>query len=161
MSSLVTQSELELMFGAERVAQVFSVILPDGSSSGEADADAVAFGIRMGSAEFERSSFGVYPDGLPTPVPDTVKQLVGIFVMHGGLMRRPEYASDPKKSPYYADYVQARADLAEIRKATQLISRAVSPSNVGGELAHANPDGAQPFYFMPDPGTGDGGFGGY
>lgn len=161
MSAHVTLSELEAMFGADRVAQVFSVTLPDGSSSGAADAAAVAFGIRMGSAEFDRATFGVYPDGLPDPVPDTVKQLVGIFVMHGGMMRRPEYADDPKKSPFFSDYVTARADLSEIRKATQLVSRTVSPSNVGGQLTHANPEGAQPFYFMPDPDTGDGGFGGF
>lgn len=161
MSAYVTQSDLEQQFGAERVAQAFSVIQPDGSSTGTADASALAYGIRMGSAEFDRVVLGVYGDSMPfaDPVPDTVKQIVGIFVMHGAMLRRPEYAGDPKKSPYFSDYTTARADLEAIRKAQQRIAANIAPANVGGEIANSLPVSQQPFFFVPDPTTGRGGFG--
>ena len=163
MSAYLTQSELEQQFGADRVAQVFSVTLPDGSSSGTADADSLAYGIRMGSAEFDRVAMGIYGDSMPftAPFPDTIKQIVGIFIMYSGEARRrvEYYAGDPKKNPYYFDYVTARADLDAIRKAQQRLSTTVTPANVGGEVTNALPASIQPFMFNPDPSTGRGGFG--
>lgn len=161
MSAYVTQSDLEQQFGVERVAQAFSVILPDGSSTGAADPASIAYGIRMGSAEFDRVVIGIYGDSMPfaDPAPDTVKQIVGIFVMHGAMLRRPEYQGDPKKSPYFADYQTARSDLEAIRKAQQRIAANIAPANVGGEIANSLPVTQQPFFFVPDPTTGTGGFG--
>jgi len=160
MSAYVDQNDLEQQFGADRVAQAFSVIASDGSSTGAADAGAVAYGIRMGSAEFDRLALGIYGASMPfaAPYPDTVKQLVGIFVMHGAMLRRPEYNLDPKRSPYLADYMQARADLAEIRSAQQRIAKTLTPANVGGQVATSQPSNQQPFTFVGDPSTGCGGF---
>ena len=161
MSAYVLQTDLEAQFGADRVAQAFSVVQPDGSYTGTADPAALAYGIRMGSAEFDRVAIGIYGDSMPIPdpAPDTIKQLVGIFVMHGAMLRRPEYAGDPKKSPYFNDYTTARADLEAIRKAQQRLSTTLTPANVGGQIANSLPVSQQPFFFVPDPTTGCGGFG--
>ena len=165
MSAYVTQQDLEDQFGAARVAQVFSVTNADGTNTGTADATALAYAIRMGCAEIDRVLIGVHAADMPfaAPYPDTLKQIAGIFVMHGGLVRLPECyggaGGDPRKSVYASDYERARGDLVEIRKAMQRLSTTTPPANVGGQIASSLPVLQQPFFFVPDPSTGRGGFG--
>jgi hypothetical protein len=153
MSAYVDQADLESMFTVERVAEVFSVQAVDGSTTGVADAATLDGCIRMGCAEIDRILMPVHDLTGPafSTKPDTLKSLAGIMVMHRGTLRRPEYASDPKKSPYYEDWKQAREDLKEIRTSLQRLSPAQDPANVGGMVSSSNPVEAQPFYFLPNP----------
>lgn len=168
MSAYVTQTDLENQFGAARVAQVFSVVNPDGTSTGTADATTIAYAIRMGCAEVDRILLGVLGDSMPfnpdpTQIPDTLKQIAGIIVMHAGVLRLPEAmggaGGDPKKSPYFVDYERARADLKEVRKSEQRLDGSAQPANVGGDIENALPTTQQPWFFIPDPSSGCGGFG--
>lgn len=161
MYAFVDQSDLELMFTVERVAQVFSVQAADGSTSGTADPTRIAHAIRMGSAEAARILMPVNDMAGPsftTPLPDTLKQLVGPLVMHWGAMSRPEYNGDPKTSPYQAAWEQARKDLKEVREAYQRLAKDQKPANIGGQIAMHAPLAVQPFTFLGNASTGDGGF---
>lgn len=158
--SLVNQTDLESAFTAERVAEIFSVQAADGSTTG-IDPNSLAYAIRMGSAEVARLLIGAgYDVEAMTEVtcPDTIKQLALPIVMHQGMLRRPEYMSDPKKSPYYEAWVQARKDLDELRKAYQRIAKDTPPANVGGQVTSNAHTAVQPFTFLGDPRTGKGGF---
>lgn len=160
-SPLVTQADLEAMFTAERVAEVFSVLDATGATSGAVDATSLAFAIRMGSAEAERILMGAYGSSFPftsTTCPDTLKQLVGPLVMHVGMLRRPAMMARPKDSPYYEAWAQARVDLKEMREGLQRLSKADLPANVGGQVSNGNPTSSQPFVFVADSRTGSGGF---
>jgi hypothetical protein len=159
--SLVNQDDLEESFSAERVAEVFSVQAADGSTTGIADADALAFAIRMGSAEVARLLIGAgyaIEDMDATTCPDTIKQLALPIVMHRAMLRRPEHLKDPKSSLYFEAWQQARADLKELREAKQRVAAATPPANVGGEIATNNHTSVQPFTFLADSRTGEGGF---
>lgn len=159
-TALVTQSDLELQFGAERVAEIMSVVASDGSSTGAANATVLAYAIRMGSAEAMRVLLPVYGrySWDSTTCPDTLKQLVGILVMHAGALRRPEYARKIEESPYFGSWKQARADLKDLRDAYQELDKAQPPANSGGQIAtNAHPD-VRPFTFLASATTGEGGF---
>lgn len=161
MSELVTQADLEAMFTAERVAEVFSVHDATGASTGIVNATALTMAIRMGSAEAERVLMGVYGAHFPydsTTCPDTLKQLVGILVMHQGMLRRPDCMASPSKSPYFESWKQARADLKELREGLQRLSKTDTPANTGGQIKHNAPSSVQPFTFVGNPHTGEGGF---
>lgn len=161
MSALVTQADLEAMFAAERVAEVFSVVDETGTTAGDVDASSLAMAIRMGSAEAERVIMGAYASSFPYTAetcPDTLKQLVGVLVMHQGMLRRPAMMAEPKKSPYYEAWAQARADLKDLRSGFQRLSTTDLPANVGGEVATSNPTAQQPFMFVGNASTGQGGF---
>lgn len=154
MSALITQADLELQFGPERVAQVFSLTGPDGST-GSVDSATLVLAISLASAEAERVIWGAYPATL-SPVPDALKQLVGILVMRNGMMRRPEHCRlRPEEVPYFNEWKQARADLKELREGFQrLPAPAPAPKNVGAQVQ------GPAFVFTPDASTGTGGFAG-
>jgi hypothetical protein len=161
-TSLVSQTDLESAFTAERVAEVFSVQAADGSTTGVADATSLAYSIRMGSAEAARLLIGAGYDVEAmdaTTCPDTIKQLVLPLVMHNGMRRRPEYMGKPIADvPYHEEWKQARADLKDLREAKQRVSAATPPANVGGQVRTNAYTTVQPFTFLGDPRTGTGGF---
>lgn len=160
--SLVTQADLEFAYTAERVAEVFSVQAADGSTTGEADADSLAYAIRMGSAEAARMLIGAGYDVESMDAdscPDTIKQLVLPLVMFAGMRRRPEHTvKPPEQVPYFQDWKQARADLKELREARQRVSADIKPANVGTTHSTSAHTSVQPFTFLADPSTGRGGF---
>lgn len=161
MSEWVNQDDLEKAFTPEKVAEVFSVQQGDGSSSGAADAAALTYAIRMGTAEIERVILGAYAgklDYIATTCPDTLKQLVLPCVMHQGMLRRPEFMRDPKQSPYFEVWKQAREDAKGLREGYQRIAANVDPANVGGQITNSAPTVRKPHTFLADPRTGKGGF---
>ncbi len=161
MSAYVDQSDLELQFTAQRVAQVFSVQASDGSTVGTVDADSLAYAIRMGSTIADRILIGAYAASMPFPEPylDALKQCVGPLVMHEGMIRRPEYfGTDVKTLPYHAAACQAREDLKEMRNAIQRLDLTIKPANVGGQLTTSQPSNQQPWTFIADSVSGRGGF---
>lgn len=161
MSELVTQADLEAMFTAERVADVFSVRDATGESTGEVDSASLTMAIRMGSAEAERVIMGAYASSFPytaATCPDTLRQLVGILVMHQGMLRRPGMIAAPETSPYFKVWQQARADLKELREGFQRLSTTDLPANVGGQVANHLPVAQRPFTFVGNSSTGEGGF---
>jgi hypothetical protein len=160
MSTLVSQADLEAMFTAERVAEVFCVQTVAGGTTGVVDSTSLTMAIRMGSAEAERVIMGAYGSSFPYTAdtcPDTLKQLVGVLVMHQGMLRRPDCMAKPDKSPYFEAWKQARADLKDLREGFQRLSTTDLPANVGGQVSNHNPTTSQPFFFVPDA-TGSGGF---
>ncbi len=160
--SFVTSDDLVQQFTAERVAEVFSVQDSSGATTGIADATALAYAIRMGSAEAERVLLGAYGSVMPftAPYPDTLKQLVGPLVMHAGFKRRPEYRGKPQESPYFEDWKQARTDLDQLRIAMQRLSKELQPANTGVSVKQTRPATiTKGGYFNAD-GNGEGGFNG-
>lgn len=162
----VDQSQLELRFSAERVAQLFSVQAADGSDSGAVDTATLNAIIVDASAEFD-SLIGVeFPmplvqvSGAWDPV---LVEIVCIFVMFRGASRRPEYGGNDQKklNPYEKEYQLALKRCVEIKEGKRrLAGNTPRPANQGGEVLNTNPDGITPYwYFWPDPYTGEGGGG--
>lgn len=119
----VDQAYLDALFGADRVAQVFSVIGTDGTSAGTVDATRLSACVAAASAEFDGLMLGAYPDGWTGTVPDAVKRWVGIFTMHAGMLARPEYGTTKREQvPYFTDWLQARADVKEARHGLQRVT---------------------------------------
>jgi hypothetical protein len=158
MSAYITQADLVAQFTAERVAQVFSVQSPDGSSTGAVDSTSLNWCIEKGSAEVDEVLFSIHSSDHLAVVPDPVKEIAGVFVMYRGMLRRPEYRGDLNNLPYRQDYLDARERLMKMREAYLRISRDHSPANVGGLYATGLPESVGPFVFSPDPLTGSGGF---
>jgi hypothetical protein len=119
----VDQTYLESLFGADRVAQVFSVIGVDGTTTGTVDSARLATCIAAASAEFDGLMLGAYPEGWTGTVPDAIKRWVGIFTMHTGMLARPEYSTARREQvPYFTDWMQARADVKEVRQGLQRVT---------------------------------------
>lgn len=160
--SFVTQTDLELQFTPERVAQIFSVQDADGASAGTVDAATLAYVIRMASAETFELLYAVTNAQMPfatADIPDTVKEITGIFVMYRGMMRRPEYATVKDSNPYAEAYKLAVGRLEKMRDNRARVNE-TKPSNAGGEFTSGTPLNVQPFYFNQDPSSGgdSGGF---
>lgn len=104
--------------------------------------------------------FGIHETSQLTTVPDSLKEIVGVFAMYRGMMRRPEHrGSDPKNIPFRQDYLDARQRLVDVRKAFGRLSATETPANTGGELkSNRVDDGEDSFCFIKDPTTGKGGF---
>lgn len=161
MSAWVDQTDLEKAFSAERVAEVFCVQDAQGVSSGTPDNAVLAYAIRMGTAEIERLILGPYAGQLEytaADCPDTLKQLVLPCVMHQGQLRHPDFMKDPKTSPYFEAWKQAREDTKALRDGYQRIAAGVKPANVGGQIMQSSPTNQRPHTFVADPRTGRGGF---
>jgi hypothetical protein len=186
MQAIVDRSDLEATFGEEAVARAFTKVLPDNTT--EFDDVRLQFAIRMGTAEFNRLTMAIFPEGWPAPYPDTIKQLVGqhlgkcarnsLFpegwpapypdtikqlvcpiVMHWGYLAKPEYQVEPNKSPFFALWGQARADTKELRGPQRATPEAIPAAQRVSVINH-NPESSQPGFFIPRP-DGSGGLSGY
>lgn len=152
------QTELEAEFTAERVAQVFSVQSVDGTTTGAVDSSSLQRCARMAWGEVTQLLFPVYTEDQLDPVPDAVMEVWGIFTMYRGLRRRPEYNGDPKAIPMRDDYLDARKRLDAMRDARARISADETPANAGGSYHNHHPEPTQPFTFLGNAETGEGGF---
>lgn len=157
MQAIVDRSDLEDTFGEEAVARAFTKVLPDNTT--EFDDARLQFAIRMGTAEFNRLTMAIFPEGWPAPYPDTIKQLVCPMVMHWGYLAKPEYQVEPNKSPFFALWGQARADTKELRGPQRVTPEAIPATHRVSVINH-NPESSQPGFFIPRP-DGSGGLSGY
>lgn len=142
------------------MAEVFSTQASDGSSTGAVDSATLAWCIEKASAEADEMLFGIYTTAQLTTVPDSVKEIVAVFAMYKGMLRRPEHrGTESKNIPFRQDYLDARARLVDIRKNFGRISATVDPANSGGETTSNRVDsGDNVFSFIKDSNTGEGGF---
>lgn len=155
----VTQSDLETMFGADRVAQVFTAVSLDGSSTGIVDPDRIAQAITMASAEFDGLMIGAYPSPWTQPYPPLVVRYVAILTMHQGMLARPECSAMQRENvPYYNDWAQARDDIKELRKGLMRVNAETKPAQISkaGVYRPASSTAPTPSYF-----NGPNGMGGY
>lgn len=139
---------------------MFSTQAADGSSTGTVDASTLTWAIAKGSAEADELLFGIHTPTQLVTVPDSVKEIVCVFVMYKGMLRRPEHrGAELKNIPFRQDYLDARARLVDIRKAFGRISATETPANVGGSIRSQRLDGGDDgFMFLKDSNTGAGGF---
>lgn len=154
-----TQADLESRYTAERIAELYSVQAPDGSTTGVADATALAATIADVDAEIDSILGGVFT--IPLAPVDPV--LVGIACDLNpwtAIKRRPAMLADARNRPYLDRYTDAIAKLKEIRNGERVISATKAGANVGGEVANDQPI-TETFYFIRDRATGAGGLGGY
>lgn len=159
----VTQADLEARFTAERVAEFFSVLSGDGSSTGVVDPDSLEAAITDACAEFDEIVSTEYLAAFEVPYEPSIVEIVSIFAMFRGVMRRPEYSSwsKPDLRPYERDYIAAVKRAKEIKSGERRLSRTLDAANVGGKLINFAPEAVQPAYFSPNPTTGEGGMQGY
>lgn len=164
-SQYVTQANLEARFGAERVAQLFSIQQSDGSFTGSADAPSLTQTIIDASAELEEVlgvefviPFAVDGSGNYDPA---IVEITSVFTMYRGMMRRPEYQGDKQGSaPYEQEYARALKRCTEIKedKRTLVGQSRQTPANVDGQTTNTNPTDVTPYhYFLHNPITGEGG----
>ena len=167
-TAYIAQSDLEARFGVERVAQVFSVIQPDGSYGSSADATAVAAGIADGCAELDELLGVVYVTPfLPLPsggYDGAIVEIASVFTMYRAAIRRVEYQPSAKDAPgiYEVAYNRALKRCEEIRLDKRRLQNQtqITPANVGGQFTNSAPDPIQQesgMYFSSTS-AGQGGF---
>lgn len=157
-----TQDDLEARWTAERIAEIYSVQASDGSTTGEADATAVAAMIADVDAEIDSILGGVFD----TPFTGTIDPILTAIACDmnpwRGIQRRPAMLADARNQPYKVLHDEAIAKLREIRDGKRILSSARNAENTGGEVVDTyNVEGAQPHYFTRVPSTGEGGLGGF
>src|SRR5579859_8066607 len=106
-SQYVTQTDLDARYTSERVAQVFSIQLADGSSTGNADGPSLTATIIDASGELEELLGVTHVVPFAAPYDPAIVEIVCAFAMYRGTaQRRPEYSppQQREKSPYEKDY---------------------------------------------------------
>lgn len=156
-----TQDDLEDRWTAERIAEIYSVQATDGTTTGEADATAVAAMVADVDAEIDSILGGVFDTPL-SPVDPLITAIACDMNPWRGIQRRPAMMVDARNQPYKLLHDEAIAKLRDIRDGKRIISANHVAANVGGEVIDTyNVEGAQPHYFTRDPSTGEGGLGGF
>lgn len=154
----VTLADCVARFTAERVAEIFSVNGADGSSTGSADTTAFAAAATDASAEFDEVVRVTYGGSMPfqgPPYDPAIVEIVAIFTMRRGALRRPEYKPSAKanEGPFQCEYAAAMLRCKEIKEGARrlAVDTNASPANSGGEVVTTNDPSARPFYFIADP----------
>lgn len=155
------QSKLEARFGADRIAEVFSARLPDGSTTGSADATAVAAACADADAEIDERIGTAYATPV-SPVPASLVEIASIIAIWRGMMRHPELLNDKTAKPFETQYRDACKRLDEIHDGKRRLDASLVSKTGGARVNSENVEVARPFYFTPDPaGAGSGGLGHY
>lgn len=154
----VTSDDCVARFGAERVAQFFCAQSADGSTDGTVDSTAFLAAATDASAEFDeivRTTYGASMPFQGPPYDPAIVEIVCIFTMRRGALRRPEYKSVDKNKagPFQEEYDAAQLRAQEIKRGERrlAVDTLARPANSGGEVVNTNVVGARPFYFTPNP----------
>lgn len=133
---------MESRFGADRVAQHFAALLPDGSYTDAADPAAISAAIADAQAELDSILGMEYQTPFQAPFDPMLIMMGTSIAMFAGNRRRPEYATPNRDQmlPYEREYKIAMRTCEEIKQnKRRLAHRMIVPGNVGGQTTNTLP----------------------